>query len=221
MTELSTQERTTAAVRRTADRSRRLAGLGFVALGGLFLTVVMLASAMAPGYDFASAAISDLGVIPETAFLFNGTLVVVGLLNVLGGVLFYRGHGDRLVLGAFALAGVGAVGAGVFPLDAGGLHSLFALVGFLFFNVQAIAVGVRLSGSGALRALGALAGGVGLVFVVLMVIGDSGTAAAFGPIGHNGTERMIVYPVMLWTVALGGSLLAPRAEWAARSATGD
>ena len=32
-------------------------------------------------------------------------------------------------------------------------------------------------------------------------------AAAFGPIGHGGTERMIVYPVMLWLVAFGGYLL--------------
>jgi hypothetical protein len=49
---------------------------------------------------------------------------------------------------------------------------------------------------------------VGFVFVVLMVIGDSGNAAAFGPIGHGGTERMIVYPAMLWMLALGGYLMA-------------
>jgi uncharacterized RDD family membrane protein YckC len=59
-----------------------------------------------------------------------------------------------------------------------------------------------------MRALSVLAGGVGLVFVVLMVLGDAGNAAAFGPIGHGGTERMSVYPVMLWLVAFGGYLLA-------------
>jgi len=40
-----------------------------------------------------------------------------------------------------------------------------------------------------------------------MVIGDAGTAAAFGPIGHGGTERMIIYPAMIWLIALGGALL--------------
>ncbi len=34
----------------------------------------------------------------------------------------------------------------------------------------------------------------------------------FGPIGHGGAERMIVYPVMLWLVAFGGYLLAPSPE---------
>jgi uncharacterized RDD family membrane protein YckC len=58
-----------------------------------------------------------------------------------------------------------------------------------------------------MRALAVIAGAVGLVFVVLMAIGDAGNTAAFGPIGHGGTERMIVYPVMLWLVAFGGYLL--------------
>jgi hypothetical protein len=42
------------------------------------------------------------------------------------------------------------------------------------------------------------------------VLGDSGNAAAFGPIGHGGTERMIVYPVMLWMLAFGGFLMGER-----------
>jgi hypothetical protein len=41
-----------------------------------------------------------------------------------------------------------------------------------------------------------------------MAIGDSGQTAAFGPIGHGGTERMIAYPPMLWMLALGGYLMA-------------
>lgn len=30
------------------------------------------------------------------------------------------------------------------------------------------------------------------------------------PIGHGRTERMIVYPVMLWMLAFGGSLMDER-----------
>jgi hypothetical protein len=44
--------------------------------------------------------------------------------------------------------------------------------------------------------------------VVLMALGDAGYSAAFGAIGHGGTERMIVYPVMLWLLVLGGYLIA-------------
>ena len=186
-------------------RSRKLAGVLFFALAAQLMTVIMLAAAMAPDYDFGAAAISDLGVLPKTALLFNGSLALVGLLNLLGGYLFYQSHGGRWLLGIFAIAGVGAVGAGLFPLDTGGLHGLFALLAFLFFNLQALGSSTRLSG--VMRVLAVLAGSIGILFVVLMAIGDAGNAAAFGPIGHGGTERMIVYPVMLWMLAFGGYLL--------------
>ncbi|MFC6865340.1 DUF998 domain-containing protein [Halomicroarcula sp. GCM10025817] len=192
-------------IRGVAIAPGTLAGVCFFALAAQFITVIMLAAAMVPGYDFRAAAISDLGVFPETALLFNVSLVAVGVLNLAGGYFFYRVHGKRWLLTIFALAGVGAIGAGLFPLDTGGLHGLAALLAFVFFNVQAIGSGTRLSGI--MRALALLAGGLGLVFVVLMALGDGGNTAAFGPIGHGGTERMIVYPVMLWLVAFGGYLL--------------
>jgi hypothetical membrane protein len=206
MTQFETRERTTLSIRGVTLESLRLAGLSFLVLAAGFTTVIMLAAAMVPGYDFRGAAISDLGVFPETALLFNASLVLVGVLNLAGGYLFYRTHGKRWLLTVYTLAGLGAIGAGLFPLDTGGLHGLFALLAFLFFNVQALGTATRLRG--AMRALSVVAGGVGLVFVVLMALGDAGNAAAFGPIGHGGTERMIVYPVMLWLVAFGGYLLA-------------
>ncbi|MEO8246020.1 MAG: hypothetical protein ABI622_02765, partial [Chloroflexota bacterium] len=49
---------------------------------------------------------------------------------------------------------------------------------------------------------------LGLAYVVVMLIGDAGNPAIFGAIGHGGSERMIVYPAMLWAVAVGGYLLA-------------
>jgi hypothetical membrane protein len=198
-------ERDALAIRGTRFDNRTVAGVAFVALAAQFMTVIMLAAAMVPGYDFRGGAISDLGVFPETALLFNASLVLVGLLNLLGGYFFYRTHGKRWLLAVFAIAGVGAAGAGLFPLDTGGLHGLFALLAFLFFNVQALGSATHLTGL--VRGLSVLAGAVGVVFVVLMALGDAGNAAAFGPIGHGGTERMIVYPVMLWLVALGGYLL--------------
>ena len=77
--------------------------------------------------------------------------MLVGLLNLAGGYLFYRTHGKRWLVAIFALAGIGAIGAGLFPLDTGGLHGLFALLAFLFFNVQALGTATRLDE--AMRAL--------------------------------------------------------------------
>jgi hypothetical membrane protein len=194
--------------REAVRRRRQLAGVVLFALAAQFMTLIMLAASIAPGYDMAGAAISDLGVIPATAALFNLSLIAVGVLNGIGGLLLYRDSGRLLVLVLFLVAAFGAVGTGVFPLDRGAPHSLSALVAFLAFNLEALAVATITRGP--MRILSLLAGGAGLVFVVLMVIGDGGNAAAFGPIGHGGTERMIVYPAMLWMLAFGGYLMADR-----------
>lgn len=200
-----TTERSVTTAPKTRCGNEGLAGLVLFVLAAQFMTVIMLAASMVPGYDFQGAAISDLGVIGETAHLFNISLVVVGVLNLAGGYLFYRSHETRWVLTMFVLAGVGAGGAGVFPLEASDLYGLFALVAFLFFNVEAIASGRVLRGP--MMVISILAGLVGIVFVVLMAIGDAGNTAVFGPIGHGGTERMIVYPSMLWMLAFSGYLM--------------
>lgn len=123
-----------------------LAGLAFAAVGAIFMTVIMLGSSIAPGYDVAGGAISDLGITPATAALFNGTLLTVGVLNIAGGLLLFRAL-PRIDLPIVALlAGLGAIGAGLFPL-------------------------------------------------------------VFSAIGHGGSERMIVYPPMIWLMIFGGSLM--------------
>jgi hypothetical membrane protein len=47
----------------------------FFTLAAQFMPAIMLAAAMAPDYDFGAVAISDLGVLPETALLF-GSIVL-------------------------------------------------------------------------------------------------------------------------------------------------
>jgi hypothetical membrane protein len=189
-----------------ALRSHQLAGLALLAMAAGFMTVIMLAASIAPGYDFAGGAISDLGVIPETALLFNASLAAVGILNLFAGWLLFRSRRSVAVLAVFLLAGIGAVGGALFPLDRGGLHTIFALLAFVTFNLEPLVIG--LASRGWLRLVSVLVTIIGLAFVGVMMVGDGGNPAAFGPINHGGAERMIVYPVMLWLLAYGGFLTA-------------
>lgn len=198
----------TLTITRTRERSGSslwVPGLLLFILAAGFVTVMMIGTSMAPGYDVQGGAISDLGVIGETAALFNGALLAVGLLNIASGYLLFRSHGHVWVFAVFLLAGLGAIGAGLVPLNTSDLHGIFALVAFVFFNVEAMAAATLISGP--MRWVSVLAGLVGLAFVVLMVIGDAGNPGVFGPIGHGGAERMIVYPSMLWMMAFGGYLM--------------
>jgi hypothetical membrane protein len=200
-----------AASERTGSRSRWrhdrvVSGVLLFALAAQFMTAIMLAASVAPDHDPIDGAISDLGVIPSSAALFNVSLVVTGLLNLVAGYLLYRSHRRRWVLVVFTLAALGAAGAGIVPLDVSGAHGLFALLGFVCFNLEPLALGALVKGP--MRVISYLAAVVGLLFVAVMVVGDAGDPSVFGAIGHGGAERMIVYPVMLWMMALGGYLMA-------------
>ena len=194
----------------TATWSRMVAGTLFAALAGWFLTALTLAGAMDPDYVLHSSTISDLGVAPESALLFNGSLLLVGILTVVGGYLFYRSHGTPWLLGAFALAGLGAFGAGVFPLDFGALHWLFVLLAFLFFNLAAIGTGVRIRGP--MVVVSVLLGAVGLLALAVLAVGTVDDPAIFGPLGRGGVERLVLYPAMLWLLVFGGYLLGSKRD---------
>jgi hypothetical protein len=59
MKRFKTSERTTLSIRGLALDSRKLAGTFFILLAAQFMTVIMLAAAMVPGYDFRGGAISQ------------------------------------------------------------------------------------------------------------------------------------------------------------------
>ena len=174
---------------------------------GQFMVMMMLLEAIAPGYSMHDNAISDLGTIPETRLFFNASLFAIGLMNLLAGYFLYRSLGDKVLLTIFCLGGIGAMGAGLVPLDSPlGVHGVFAFLAFLFLNIEAILVGLKLHR--ALKAISVLAGMVGLIFLVMMILVDSGTIDASGSIGHGGVERMIAYPALIWMMVFGGSLMA-------------
>lgn len=187
--------------------NRTIAGLALFLLPSLFLTALMWGEAMAPGYSVRDNAISDLGIIDETAALFTLTLAATGALSIVGGYFLYSDdrRTGRFLL--YILAGVGAIGAGAISLnDPSGLHGLFALLAFLFFNLLPLATIRHVERP--LKAIAVVTGTLGMIFLVVMFVSDAGMIDLFGPIGHGGTERMIAYPPMIWMFAYGSMLMS-------------
>ncbi|HHT74629.1 MAG TPA: DUF998 domain-containing protein [Euryarchaeota archaeon] len=174
----------------------------------------MLAETMAPGYSMNDDTISDLGIMPGSATLFNGVVMLTGMLVVAGGLLFHRHHGRNVITALFILSGVGTFGVGVFTVNTPEMHTIFAVMAFLSSNVLAIASHAILRGP--LKALSVVLGANGLVFLIIMGMAYAGMELLFGPIGYGGTERMIVFPVMVWLLGLGGYLMGPQGNDARR-----
>ncbi|MFW5911277.1 MAG: DUF998 domain-containing protein [Halolamina sp.] len=110
----------------------------------LTLGGILLATALSPTFSWQASALSDLGVTPATAWLFNGALVVGGVVGAPYAWPLWTGATDRLshlraltyLLALVAMAGVGLAPAGR-PL-----HVPFALAFFAFAALTAVIDGV-------------------------------------------------------------------------------
>jgi hypothetical membrane protein len=184
----------------------KLAGWCFGLGAAQFMILLMLCESIAPGYSMHDNAISDLGTIAETRGIFTFTMVLLGICIIVGSYIVSDIWSDRTSLAIAVVGSIGVIGAGIVALDNPiGLHGLFALLAFLLLNIWAILVGIR-HFKCQMRLVSVIAGGIGVIFLVLMVLGDSG--GDFGAIGHGGTERMIAFPVLLWFILAGGYLVS-------------
>lgn len=163
-----------------------------------FLLFLVITEASYPDYSVSKNYISDLGV-GSTALLFNTSIFVLGLFIIAGAYFVDKTFTFRPFSILLILAGIGAMGVGIFPEDTGIVHGIFALIAFLFGALSAI-VSYKVENP-PYSYFSVLLGITALVALVLFM---SGTYLG---LGAGGMERMIAHPVLLWGVGLGGSLI--------------
>lgn len=179
--------------------NRQWAGLFLFAGTTQFAIGMIIAEAVDPTYSVSTNYISDLGVRAGAA-IFNTSIILLGIATLATSWFLFRAFKDRILMIVVLLAGVGAVGVGVFTENApDGLHSLVSFITFLFAALSAIlafrVLRPPLSYVTILLGLGSLAA-LGLYI-----------SKNFLGLGNGGMERMIVYPVLTWGIAFGGYLL--------------
>ena len=124
-----------------------------------------------------------------------------GAFTLIGSLLGRRTLGTGLTV-TLAIAGACAVGVGLFPETTGAPHDVFAIATFVFGAVSAI-ISYRV-----LRPpLSYFSVGLGIIALVALVL--LLTQHDLG-IGKGGMERMIAYPIFLWALGFGGSLIGAK-----------
>ncbi len=189
-------------------QAQRISGL-LLALGVVqFLFCLVLAESLYPDYSVSRNFISDLGVGP-VAYIFNSSVIVFGLLILASASQIWSFSKDRLLLVSMCLAGLGAIGVGLFPETAGPIHVAVSFVTFFFGGISAI-LSIRLHPGQAGSILCVLLGIISLTAMLLFVTyNDMG-------LGPGGMERMIAYPLFVWAIWMGGNLMGKAEEAGAR-----
>jgi hypothetical membrane protein len=177
---------------------RRLAG-AIIFLGAVqFLILLIVAEALYPGYSVSGSYISDLGV-GSSALIFNSSIFLLGLTFVVGAYFIQRALHPLTFVFLIVLAGIGAMGVGLFPENTGMAHEIFSLIVFLFGGLSAIA-SYKLQ----TPPLSYFAVLLGIMTLAALALFISGT---FLGLDKGGMERMIAYPALLWEVGFSGHLI--------------
>jgi|AntDeeMetagen134_2_1112570.scaffolds.fasta_scaffold05711_2 hypothetical membrane protein len=189
------------------DRSQTIAGLALVGVGIVSTLGIITAEALYPGYSTAEQTISALGAatasggaVQPSATIFNGAMILSGLLTLVAAYGIDRVYDLRWLTALVALTGVGVAGVGVFPAHVGALHFVAAVAAFAGGGLSAVAAAFVVPGP--FRYLSGVLGVVALVALVLFVALGGSTA-----LGIGGLERWITYPTQIWVTAFGGYLL--------------
>ncbi|MDO8869410.1 MAG: DUF998 domain-containing protein [Methanobacteriaceae archaeon] len=184
-------------------------GLLFFLVGSIILMGIITAETFYPEkytYTTSDSMISDLGateppnsiITQPSATIFNFSMIIVGILVLLGTYFLFRALNDKIATILIGLLGLGALGVGIFPGNVNPQHPLFALTTFISGGVSAI-YSYRLINS-PFKYLSVLFGITGLFFLF--------TAIIFIPImGGGGVERWVAYPIVLWLIGFGGYLM--------------
>ncbi len=192
-------------------------GALLLVVGALQFVVAMIVVQIAwdmtagnPTYSLTQNYISDLGGASSPwALVFDGSVILLGVCAILGALLvwaaFDPGRSRGVGLGFLVIAGIGAIGVGVFPETTpvlhGAMHGIVSDIAFLGGGIGLLAVGFAMRepphwGAFSLP-FSFLCGLVTLVAIVLF------TANIYLGIGPGGMERVIVAPILVWAIVEG------------------
>jgi len=185
------------------------AGIALFGGAAQYTIGLILAEIYYPGYNVSTNAVSDLGanctptaclINQPASTIFNSSVVFLGLLVLVGAYFLQRAFHWKPATAMVAIAGIGAVGVGFFPETTGVWHGLFSLIVFLFAGLSAV-VTARFQK----KPMSYFSIILGLLTLAALVLYVGGNYLGLGP---GGMERMVVFPVLIATIAFGGHLMA-------------
>jgi len=186
---------------------QKIAGLLLIISGIQFMLLVSIAETLYPGYNTAKYDLSSLADLPihePSATIFNVTVFIAGLFVIIASYLIYKRYRGKIFPVFLGLLGIGAMGVGIFPGYTGGTHVIFAMTSFIFGSL-ALLTSFTILRDSLIKYILIVLGAVALLDILLVIILQD--ANPFMAFGIGGTERLIVYPVILGIIALGGYLM--------------
>ena len=177
----------------------KVAGVLFFIAATQFVLGIIVAEALYPGYSISKNEISYLGIGPS-AMVFNASIFLLGLLIIVGTYFLQRGFNVKILTVLLTLTALGFIGVSIFTHNSYSIHFIAAVFAFLFGGLSAIYSYklMKLPFSLINVLLGLMTLSASVLYLVKQYLG----------LGPGGMERIMVYPILIWTIGFGGYLIA-------------
>lgn len=193
----------------------KAAGIILVIAFFLFFMAVNLSETQYPGYSESKNTLSDLGgtvpLVEPSATIFNTGVILLGILSLVAVYLILKSGGCRLFSSCFLFSAIGAIGVGLFPLYTGDAHFYFVFITF-FFGSLAVIFSYRLGLNIPMVLVSIVIGLTSLCIIIFTLIAGMNNSIVHY-LGIGGTERLVIYPILLYIIALGGYLASRGQDW--------
>jgi hypothetical membrane protein len=211
-----------------ASRTIRQGAIIWIAAVQFFLAQIVVQAAWTTPYSLTANYISDLGntacapypagstmyVCSPWHALMNASFMLLGLIILAGVALTWRafpaGRAPTTGLFLLALAGPGEILVGLFPENVNITpHSIGAAAHFVAGNLGVVVLGVAMAArrrQTALALFSIVCGGLGLLATALFITGH------YWGLGIGGMERVAAYPLPLWLIVTGATILKFKLE---------
>lgn len=181
--------------------SGTVAGVLLMLAAIVFSAGMFVSESMHTGYNPSRDLISELGVGPGAVF-FNYGAILAGLLVIASS---FSASFKNIFVFLLTVAAFGLLGVGIFPETMAGQHFVAASVTFIFAGLAAVA-SYSFSEpplNKVFLALGALSLCALALFSLQIFLG----------LGPGGMERLMAYPILIWSLLFGYSLVEKRDLW--------
>jgi hypothetical membrane protein len=174
-----------------------------------FIIGMVVVQSQYHGYSLSQNYISDLGGANSPwALVFDASVIVLGICAIFGALLIWGAFPERTSrgtgLGFLLIAGIGAIGVGLFPETTpvlhGEMHSIVSAIAFIGAGVGLTVLSAAMTPGPHWRFSRPFTLILGLITLVATAIFLTGTYLGLGP---GGMERLIVAPILLWAIVEG------------------
>ncbi|MDE1850247.1 MAG: DUF998 domain-containing protein [Candidatus Micrarchaeota archaeon] len=192
--------------RSVAGKFSKNAGIIIMLAAAELVLFVLLAQHLYPNYSLNYNYISDLGVNPATAIIFNTAIQLFGVVLIAAAYLLFRSGRKYQAIG-FLIAAIGGIGVGTFPETTGFPHIFSALVVFGSISIASICFSRVFKAPLSYYSLAT--GLLALIVLGISVMNMLGAQVNL-PLGHGGVEEILFYDELIWAFVAGISYLKGR-----------